>query len=47
MKSDGEWTADVIISVLVVLYACCACGHVVVMWQLRKNFLIALRYGRD
>ena len=46
MKSAGEWTADVIVSVLVTLYGCYASGHVVVMWKLRKKFLIALRYGR-
>lgn len=46
MKTTGEWTADVIILVLMTGYACYASCHIAVMWKLRKNFLIALRYAR-
>lgn len=43
MKS-GEWTADVIILVVcLAVYACYASCHIVAMWKMRKEFLIALR----
>ena len=46
MKPAGEWAADVIILVLITLYACYAFCHIIVMWKLRKNFHIAVRYVR-
>ena len=45
MTSTGERTADVIILVLMTLYACFASYHIAAMWKMRKEFLIALRYG--
>lgn len=47
MKSTGEWAADVIILVLTMVYACYASCHMVAMWNMRREFLIALRWGYE
>ena len=46
MTAASERAADVVILVLVTLYAGYASCHVIIMWQLRRNFLMALRCGR-